>query len=93
MGIMKGGKGPREHGPNPLDEADAQSLDHAVETMIKHVLNDWDHTRPLGSLNKEDLAVLASAAIRGWICERSKLAKCGNKEIHHELNFTALLAG
>lgn len=78
----------RKHPPSPADEADAQSLDAAVRSMIE-VLNGWDHTRPLGSLNRGDLRKLGMAAITGWILERARLAKCGNEEIARDLIFGA----
>lgn len=78
----------RKHPPSPADVADAQSLDAAVTSMIE-VLNGWDHTRPLGSLNRGDLRKLGTAAITGWILERARLAKCRNEEIARDLIFDA----
>lgn len=60
----------QKHPPNPADEADARATDRAVEFMIR-ILNEWDHTRPLGSLNKNDLRRLGVAAISGFIVQRS----------------------
>lgn len=59
-----------KHPPSPADEADARATDRAVEFMIRS-LNEWDHTRPLGSLNKQDLRRLAVAAISGFIVQRA----------------------
>jgi len=50
-------------------------------------LSEWDHTRPLGSLNRDDLRRLASAAITGWVLERAEMAAAGNDEIMDELLF------
>jgi hypothetical protein len=57
--------------PSPADEAEARALDRAVQTMIDGPLSDWVHTRPLGSLNRDDLRKLAIAAIIGWVLQRS----------------------
>lgn len=73
-------RGMRQHPPSPADEADARALDMAVESMIQHPLSGWDHTRPLGSLNRADLRNIAVAAISGWICERARQAKCGSED-------------
>lgn len=67
--------GVRKHPPSALYEADALALDRAVETMIQNSLSGWDHTRPLGSLNRDDLRKLATDAITGWILKRAELAK------------------
>lgn len=53
--------------PSPADKADAQGLDRAVEAMIQNVLSGWDHSRPLGSLNRADLRKLATHAVIGFI--------------------------
>jgi hypothetical protein len=53
--------------------------------MIQNVLSGWDHSRPLGSLNRADLRKLADAAICGWILQRAEMARCGDKEIRDEL--------
>lgn len=66
--------GRRKRPPDPHDEADRQALDRAVETMIQNVLTGWDYSRPVSSLNKDDLRKLAKAAVTGWILERAKLA-------------------
>lgn len=78
-------KGMRTHPPSPADQADAQALDAAVQSMIERVLSGWDHTRPLGSLNRGDLRTLANAALTGWILKRAELAACGNSQIAEEL--------
>lgn len=53
--------------PSPADQADARGLDRAVEAMIQEVLSGWDHTRPLGSLNRDDLRRLATHAVIGFV--------------------------
>ncbi len=96
MGAVKGKrrvKGPRKRPPSPADEADAQALDRAVERMIQDVLEHWDHSRPIASLNRDDLNKLATAAITGWILERAKMAQCGNQQIKDELSLDVLFAG
>lgn len=60
----------QKHPPSPADEADRRATERAVEFMIG-VLNGWDHTRPLGSLNKNDLRRLGVAAISGFIIQRA----------------------
>lgn len=80
-------KGVRKQPPSPADQADAQALDRAVQCMIEGALSEWDHTRPLGSLNRDDLRRLASAAITGWVLERAEMAAAGNDEIMDELLF------
>ena len=59
--------GTQKRAPSPADEADAKALDMAVESMIQQVLSGWDHTRPLGSLNRADLRNLATHAVIGFI--------------------------
>lgn len=86
-------KGVQKHPPSPADEADAQSLDAAVERIIETVLSEWDHTRPLGSLNKGDLRRIADAAICGWILKRAEMAACGNERLREELISDVLFAG
>jgi len=66
------GGGRRKTPPDPHAEADRQALDTAVESMIERVLTGWDHTRPLGSLNRDDLRRLATAAITGWVLWRAE---------------------
>jgi hypothetical protein len=68
---MSGKKGAPKRALSPADEADAKALDHAVQTMIEGPLSTWDHTRPLGSLNKADLRKLAMACITGWVLQRA----------------------
>jgi len=83
---------PRKRPPSPADEADTQALECAVQYMIEHVLSGWDHSRPLGSLNRGDLRKLADWAITGWIVERSKQAQC-DEQTASELNFSAGFVG
>ena len=59
--------GTQKRPPSPADEADAKALDMAVESMIQNVLSGWDHTRPLGSLNRGDLRKIATAAVTGFV--------------------------
>lgn len=75
MGAVKRSKkGAQSAPPSPADEADAQALEHAVQTMIEGPLSGWDHTRPIGSLNRADLKKLAVAAITGWVLKRAELS-------------------
>lgn len=72
MGTVKRRKkGAQKRPPSAADEADAKALDHAVQTMIEGPLSEWDHTRPLGSLNRDDLRKLATACLVGWIVQRT----------------------
>jgi hypothetical protein len=64
-------KGAPKRTLSPADEADARCLDRAVQTMIDGTLNDWNHTRPIGSLNRDDLRRLAQCAIVGWTLQRA----------------------
>lgn len=64
-------KGAQKRPPSPADEADARALDKAVQTMIEGPLSNWDHTRPLGSLNRDDLRKLAIACLTGWVLQRA----------------------
>ena len=82
----------RKHPPSPADVADSLALDHAVDFMIQSVLNGWDHTRPLGSLNRKDLRKIAEAAITGWILKRCEQAKT-DEQIREELTSHVLFAG
>ena len=69
--VTKRKKGAQSAPPSPADEADAQALDRAVQTMIDGPLSSWDHTRPLGSLNRADLRKLAIACLTGWVLQRT----------------------
>lgn len=64
-------KGAQKRPPSAADQADALALDHAVQTMIEGPLSNWDHTRPLGSLNRDDLRKLAIACLTGWVLQRA----------------------
>lgn len=88
MARLKKRGAPRKHPPSPADEADARALDRAVETMIRGALSGWDHTRPLGSLNRADLRLLANDAICGWILARAEMAEC-DPEIRDDLHSSA----
>ena len=73
----------------PADQADAVALEAAV-TMMIGVLETWDYSRSLSSLNRADLHKLAVAAVSGFVIER----------VQHEelpwwdaLNTDALIAG
>lgn len=55
----------------PADQADTAALEAAVKMMIG-VLETWDYSRPLSSLNRADLHKLAVAAISGFVIERSQ---------------------
>lgn len=39
--------------------------------MIERCLTGWDYTRPVSSLNRDDLRKLATAAITGWVLWRA----------------------
>lgn len=69
--LTKRKKGAQSAPPSAADEADAKALDNAVQTMIEGPLSNWDHTRPLGSLNRDDLRKLATACLTGWILQRA----------------------
>lgn len=69
--VSKGKKGAPKRALSPADEADARALDRAVQTMIEGPLSKWDHSRPLGSLNRDDLRKLATACLTGWILQRT----------------------
>jgi len=69
--MTKGKKGAQSAPLSPADEADAKALDRAVQSMIEGPLSTWDHTRPLGSLNRGDLRKLATACLTGWILQRA----------------------
>lgn len=71
--VTKRKKGAQKRPPSAADKADAQAIDHAVQTMIDGPLSKWDHTRPLGSLNRDDLRKLAIAALTGWVLKRTEL--------------------
>lgn len=72
--VRQSRKGAQSAPPSPADDADAQALGHAVQTMIEGPLSEWDHTRPLASLNRDDLRKLATAAITGWVLKRAELS-------------------
>ena len=55
----------------PADQADTAALEAAVKMMIG-VLETWDYSRPLSSLNRADLHKLAVAAVSGFVIERSQ---------------------
>ena len=69
--VTKSKKGAQKRPPSAADEADAQALDRAVQAMIEGPLSKWDHTRPLGSLNRADLRKLAIACLTGWVLQRA----------------------
>lgn len=74
MGSVSRKKGSAKPTPSPADEADQRALERAVQAMIEHPLTGWDHTRPLGSLNRDDLKKIAMSAITGWIREKAEQA-------------------
>lgn len=71
--LMPKQKGAQSAPPSSADLAEAQALDHAVQTMIEGPLSRWDHSRPLSSLNRADLRKLAIASITGWVLKRAAL--------------------
>lgn len=79
----------QQHPPSPEDQADTAALEASVSMMIG-VLEAWDYSRPLSSLNRADLSKIAVAAISGFIIERSK-----HEQIvwWDELNIGALTVG
>lgn len=89
---MSGKKGAPKRALSPADEADAKALDRAVQTMIEGPLSTWDHTRPLGSLNKDDLRKLAIACLTGWVLQRAANG-CNAETTESDLNFAAEFAG
>ena len=64
-------KGERQLPLSPADQADAAALEAAVSMMIG-VLEAWDYSRPLSSLNRADLHKLAVAAVGGFVNERTQ---------------------
>lgn len=58
--------------------------------MMIGVLEAWDYSRPLASLNRADLTKLAAAAVSGFVNERSK-----HREVAwwDDLNTDVLIAG
>lgn len=85
-------KGVQKHPPSAADKADALALDHAVQTMIEGPLSKWDHTRPLGSLNRDDLRKLAIACLTGWVLQRTANG-CLADTTEEDLNFVVASAG
>jgi hypothetical protein len=76
------------------DYLDDRALTRAVGQMIEDVLSKWDHTRPLGSLNKRDLARLADAAITGWVLERAAMGICEqSSDLPFDAAFVTLTSG
>ena len=56
------------------------------------VLETWDHSRPIASLNRADLQKLSVAAISGFILEHAKQRQ--NPSIEwDDLNIDVALAG
>lgn len=70
---------------------DAAALDAAVSNMIG-ILEAWDYSRPLSSLNRADLRKIAVAAISGFILEQVSQQKRTDLQ-WDELNIGAALAG
>lgn len=92
MGVRRKKGALEKRPPSPADKADAQALDRAVETMIQGPLSNWDHTRPLGSLNRDDLRKLATAAITGWVLQRTENG-CFSDTTESDLSSLAVFAG
>jgi len=90
--VRKRKKGTPKRTPSPADKADALALDRAVQTMIEGPLSEWDHTRPLGSLNRDDLRKLATAVLIGWVLQRSEHG-CFSDTTEDDLNFVVGFAG
>ena len=72
MANLMAKKGTPKRTLSPADEADLKALERAVKTMIEGPLSKWDHTRPLASLNRDDLRKIATAAITGWVLQRAE---------------------
>lgn len=85
-------KGAQSAPPSAADQADALALDRAVQTMIEGPLSKWDHTRPLGSLNRDDLRKLAIACLTGWVLQRATNG-CMADTTEADLPFDVLSAG
>lgn len=68
MGVVKGKakKGAVTRPLSPADQSDAAALEASIGMMIG-VLEAWDYSRPLASLNRADLGKLATAAISGFV--------------------------
>jgi hypothetical protein len=92
MGVVKSKKGVQSHPPSAADQADALALDRAVQTMIEGPLSNWDHTRPIGSLNRDDLRKLAIACLTGWVLQRAA-SGCLADTTEEDLTFAAAFAG
>ena len=92
MGNLRSKKGAQKRPPSAADQADALALDRAVQTMIEGPLSKWDHTRPLGSLNRDDLRQLAIACLTGWVLQRAANG-CMADTTEEDLTFDAVFAG
>lgn len=73
----------------PADQADSAALEASV-TMMIGVLESWDYSRPLSSLNRADLHKLAVAAVSGFVIERAQHQELAWWD---ELNTDARIAG
>lgn len=85
-------KGAQKRPPSAADQADALALDRAVQAMIEGPLSKWDHTRPLGSLNRDDLRKLAIASLTGWVLQRT-VNGCHADTTESDLTSLAVFAG
>lgn len=65
----KAKKGAVQRPLSPADQIDSAALDAAVNNMIG-ILETWDFSRPLASLNRADLRKIAVAAVSGFILEQ-----------------------
>ena len=92
MGAVERKKGAQARPPSPADQADTLALDRAVQTMIEGPLSNWDHTRPIGSLNRDDLRKLAIACLTGWVLQRAANG-CLADTTEADLTFDAPFAG
>lgn len=90
--LTKREKGAQKRPPSAADQADALALDRAVQTMIEGPLSKWDHTRPIGSLNRDDLRKLAIACLTGWVLQRTANA-CHDDTTEQDLNIVVASAG
>lgn len=90
--VTRSKKGAQTRPLSPADQADALALDRAVQTMIEGPLSKWDHSRPLGSLNRDDLRTLAIACLTGWVLQRAANG-CMADTTQEDLNLAAAFVG
>ena len=62
----------RRQEDDPVSECERAALDAAVDAVLSEVFVAWNMDRPLRSLNRADLRKLCTAAISGFIVEKSR---------------------